>query len=76
VTFNVFSCSSQKAKKIALSLFPIASWLPAYKIKEWLLSDIVSGISTGLVAVLQGNFFFLFSSVTFSFLFEDIICIL
>ncbi|GAB1297371.1 Chloride anion exchanger [Apodemus speciosus] len=47
-------CSSQKAKKTALSLFPIASWLPAYKIKEWLLSDIVSGISTGLVAVLQG----------------------
>ncbi|KAF3819022.1 hypothetical protein GH733_013172 [Mirounga leonina] len=32
------SCSTQKAKKIALSLFPIASWLPAYRIKEWLLS--------------------------------------
>ncbi|KAB0393519.1 hypothetical protein E2I00_011274 [Balaenoptera physalus] len=51
-----FRCSAQKAKRIALSLFPIASWLPAYRIKEWLLSDIVSGISTGLVAVLQGPF--------------------
>ncbi|XP_055974395.1 chloride anion exchanger [Sorex fumeus] len=48
------SCSTQKAKRIALSLFPIASWLPSYQVKEWLLSDIVSGISTGLVAVLQG----------------------
>ncbi|XP_036285667.1 chloride anion exchanger [Pipistrellus kuhlii] len=48
------SCSTQKAKGIALSLLPIASWLPAYRIKEWLLSDIVSGISTGLVCVLQG----------------------
>ncbi|KAK1334989.1 hypothetical protein QTO34_004565 [Cnephaeus nilssonii] len=48
------SCSTQKAKRIALSLLPIASWLPAYRIKEWLLSDIVSGISTGLVCVLQG----------------------
>ncbi|XP_036102534.1 chloride anion exchanger [Molossus molossus] len=48
------SCSTQKAKRIALSLLPITSWLPAYRIKEWLLSDIVSGISTGLVCVLQG----------------------
>ncbi|XP_059568797.1 chloride anion exchanger [Myotis daubentonii] len=48
------SCSTQKAKRIALSLLPIASWLPAYRVKEWLLSDIVSGISTGLVCVLQG----------------------
>ncbi|EPQ02870.1 Chloride anion exchanger [Myotis brandtii] len=50
------SCSTQKAKRIALSLLPIASWLPAYRVKEWLLSDIVSGISTGLVCVLQGPF--------------------
>uniref|UniRef100_G1PWQ6 Solute carrier family 26 member 3 n=1 Tax=Myotis lucifugus TaxID=59463 RepID=G1PWQ6_MYOLU len=48
------SCSTQKAKRIALSLLPIASWLPAYRVKEWLLSDIVSGISTGLVCVLSG----------------------
>ncbi|XP_007180960.2 chloride anion exchanger [Balaenoptera acutorostrata] len=56
-------CSAQKAKRIALSLFPIASWLPAYHIKEWLLSDIVSGISTGLVAVLQGLAFALLVTI-------------
>ncbi|XP_059788520.1 chloride anion exchanger [Balaenoptera ricei] len=58
-----FRCSAQKAKRIALSLFPIASWLPAYRIKEWLLSDIVSGISTGLVAVLQGLAFALLVNI-------------
>ncbi|XP_006198582.1 chloride anion exchanger [Vicugna pacos] len=57
------SCSPQKAKKIALSLFPVASWLPAYRIREWLLSDIVSGISTGLVAVLQGLAFALLVTI-------------
>ncbi|XP_074051261.1 chloride anion exchanger isoform X2 [Macrotis lagotis] len=57
-------CSSQKAKKFALSLFPIASWLPSYRLKEWLLSDIVSGISTGLVAVLQGMAFALLVDIS------------
>ncbi|XP_036616958.1 chloride anion exchanger [Trichosurus vulpecula] len=57
-------CSPQKAKKIALSLFPIASWLPAYRLKEWLLSDIVSGVSTGLVAVLQGMAFALLVDIS------------
>nr|XP_024646584.1 chloride anion exchanger [Macaca nemestrina] len=58
-----FSCSPQKAKRIVLSLFPIASWLPAYRLKEWLLSDIVSGISTGIVSVLQGLAFALLVTI-------------
>ncbi|XP_019364946.1 PREDICTED: chloride anion exchanger [Gavialis gangeticus] len=58
-----FRCSSQKCKRIALSLLPIASWLPAYRFKEWMLSDIVSGVSTGLVAVLQGLAFALLANV-------------
>nr|XP_056703745.1 chloride anion exchanger [Euleptes europaea] len=58
-----FSCSPQKAKKIALGVFPILSWLPAYHFKDWILNDIVSGISTGLVAVLQGLAFALLANV-------------
>nr|XP_008109798.1 PREDICTED: chloride anion exchanger [Anolis carolinensis] len=58
-----FSCTPQKAKKIALNLFPIISWLPAYRVKDWILSDIVSGISTGLVAVLQGLAFALLVNI-------------
>ncbi|KAJ8006969.1 hypothetical protein DPEC_G00112710 [Dallia pectoralis] len=45
---------TKRAKNAALSLFPIIGWIRIYQLKEWLLSDIVSGVSTGLVAVLQG----------------------
>uniref|UniRef100_A0A8C8B3S9 Solute carrier family 26 member 3 n=1 Tax=Otus sunia TaxID=257818 RepID=A0A8C8B3S9_9STRI len=58
-----WSCSPQRVKKIALGLFPIISWLPAYRFREWILSDIVSGINTGLVAVLQGLAFALLVNV-------------
>nr|XP_028603001.1 chloride anion exchanger [Podarcis muralis] len=58
-----FSCTPQKAKKIAFNLFPVISWLPAYHFKDWILSDIVSGISTGLVAVLQGLAFALLVNI-------------
>ncbi|XP_073475776.1 chloride anion exchanger-like [Aquarana catesbeiana] len=57
-------CSSQKAKRIALSFFPIISWLPAYRFKEWILSDIISGVTTGLVAVLQGLAYALLANVS------------
>ncbi|KFP86333.1 Chloride anion exchanger, partial [Apaloderma vittatum] len=58
-----FRCSPQRVKKIALRLFPVVSWLPAYRFKEWILSDIVSGINTGLVAVLQGLAFALLVNI-------------
>uniref|UniRef100_A0A8B9NTR8 Solute carrier family 26 member 3 n=1 Tax=Apteryx owenii TaxID=8824 RepID=A0A8B9NTR8_APTOW len=58
-----FRCSPERVKKIALGLFPVASWLPAYHFKEWILSDIVSGINTGLVSVLQGLAFALLVNV-------------
>uniref|UniRef100_A0A8D2M9N1 Solute carrier family 26 member 3 n=1 Tax=Zonotrichia albicollis TaxID=44394 RepID=A0A8D2M9N1_ZONAL len=51
------------AKKIALRLFPVVSWLPAYRFREWILNDIISGINTGLVAVLQGLAFALLVNV-------------
>ncbi|XP_056425835.1 chloride anion exchanger-like [Hyla sarda] len=58
------SCSSKKAKRIALSFFPIISWLPTYRFKEWILSDIISGVTTGLVAVLQGLAYALLANVS------------
>uniref|UniRef100_A0A8C8B618 Solute carrier family 26 member 3 n=1 Tax=Otus sunia TaxID=257818 RepID=A0A8C8B618_9STRI len=63
VLLCLYSCSPQRVKKIALGLFPIISWLPAYRFREWILSDIVSGINTGLVAVLQGLAFALLVNV-------------
>ncbi|NXC75276.1 S26A3 protein, partial [Anhinga anhinga] len=58
-----FRWSPQRVKKITLGLFPVMSWLPAYRFREWILSDIVSGINTGLVAVLQGLAFALLVNV-------------
>uniref|UniRef100_A0A8B9D120 Solute carrier family 26 member 3 n=1 Tax=Anser brachyrhynchus TaxID=132585 RepID=A0A8B9D120_9AVES len=63
VLLCLYSCSRQKVKKIALGLFPIVSWLPAYRFREWILSDIISGINTGLVSVLQGLAFALLVNV-------------
>lgn len=48
-------CDAKRAKTAALSLLPIIGWIKIYQVKEWLISDIVSGVSTGLVAVLQGE---------------------
>ncbi|MCI4389102.1 hypothetical protein PGIGA_G00094040 [Pangasianodon gigas] len=49
-----FTCDSTRVKNAALSLFPIIGWVRIYNFKQWLLGDIISGVSTGLVAVLQG----------------------
>uniref|UniRef100_A0A8D2LZ27 Solute carrier family 26 member 3 n=1 Tax=Varanus komodoensis TaxID=61221 RepID=A0A8D2LZ27_VARKO len=49
--------------KVAVRLFPIISWLSIYRWKDWILSDIVSGISTGLVAILQGLAFALLVNI-------------
>ncbi|KAM6293070.1 pendrin isoform 2-T2 [Porphyrio hochstetteri] len=47
-------CSRKRAFQIAKTFLPILEWLPNYRVKEWLLSDVISGVSTGLVATLQG----------------------
>uniref|UniRef100_H2SU80 Solute carrier family 26 member 3 n=1 Tax=Takifugu rubripes TaxID=31033 RepID=H2SU80_TAKRU len=54
---------SKRTKNAVLSLLPIIGWLRIYKVKEWLLGDVVSGISTGLVAIMQGLAFSLLASL-------------
>uniref|UniRef100_A0A673YRA4 STAS domain-containing protein n=1 Tax=Salmo trutta TaxID=8032 RepID=A0A673YRA4_SALTR len=56
-------CDLKRAKNAALSLLPFIGWMRIYQLKEWLLSDIVSGVSTGLVAVLQGLAYSLLASL-------------
>nr|XP_003407255.1 pendrin [Loxodonta africana] len=57
------SCSRKRALHVLKTLLPILEWLPKYRVKEWLLSDIISGISTGLVATLQGMAYALLAAV-------------
>ncbi|KAL6117093.1 slc26a5 [Pungitius sinensis] len=49
-----FQCSSKRAKAAALTFLPILTWLPSYPVKQYLFSDVVSGLSTGVVQLPQG----------------------
>ncbi|XP_074235344.1 pendrin isoform X3 [Saimiri boliviensis] len=57
------SCSRKRAFGVLKTLVPILEWLPKYRVKEWLLSDIISGVSTGLVGTLQGMAYALLAAV-------------
>lgn len=57
------TCDSKRAKNAVLSFLPIIGWMKIYRVKEWLLGDVVSGISTGLVAIMQGLAFSLLASL-------------
>uniref|UniRef100_A0A8D3C6X9 STAS domain-containing protein n=1 Tax=Scophthalmus maximus TaxID=52904 RepID=A0A8D3C6X9_SCOMX len=60
---HVRGCDSKRAKAAVLSLLPIVGWMRSYRVREWLLGDVVSGISTGLVAIMQGLAFSLLASL-------------
>ncbi|TNM91468.1 hypothetical protein fugu_019848 [Takifugu bimaculatus] len=49
-----FQCSSEKAKATVLNFLPVLKWLPSYPVKQYLFSDVVSGLSTGVVQLPQG----------------------
>uniref|UniRef100_A0A3B4A1Q0 STAS domain-containing protein n=1 Tax=Periophthalmus magnuspinnatus TaxID=409849 RepID=A0A3B4A1Q0_9GOBI len=54
-------------KKAALSLLPVIEWMRSYRLKQWLMGDVVSGVSTGLVAIMQGLAFSLLASLPASY---------
>lgn len=47
-------CTPKKVRNIIYMFLPITKWLPAYKFKEYVLGDLVSGISTGVLQLPQG----------------------
>ncbi|NXR22755.1 S26A2 protein, partial [Cinclus mexicanus] len=47
------SCTPAKIKDCVLGFFPILQWLPKYKLKEYLLGDIMSGVIVGVLLVPQ-----------------------
>ncbi|XP_048410357.1 pendrin isoform X1 [Stegostoma tigrinum] len=61
------SCSVKRVLGIIKGFLPILDWLPKYRLKEWLPGDIISGLSTGLVATLQGLAFALLAEVPVGF---------
>ncbi|NWR76766.1 S26A9 protein, partial [Centropus unirufus] len=60
---NLFRCSTSRIKLILFSLFPILVWLPKYKIKEYILPDVLGGLSAGTIQVPQGMAFALLANL-------------
>ncbi|XP_071982934.1 solute carrier family 26 member 6-like [Engystomops pustulosus] len=56
-------CSRSAAKALLFRFFPILHWLPRYPFKEWVLGDIVSGISVGILQLPQGLAYALLAGV-------------
>ncbi|XP_069062322.1 solute carrier family 26 member 6-like isoform X2 [Pleurodeles waltl] len=56
-------CSGPIAKSLLLKFIPVLRWLPRYRVKEWLLGDILSGLSVGIMQLPQGLAYALLASV-------------
>lgn len=56
------SCSPQGAKSKVLGFVPILRWLPRYRLKEWLLGDVMSGLIVGILLVPQSIAYSLLAS--------------
>ncbi|XP_077185270.1 solute carrier family 26 member 10-like isoform X2 [Paroedura picta] len=56
-------CSRAAAWRFLQGRLPIASWLPRYQPRKWLLGDAVAGLTVGIVHIPQGMAFALLTSV-------------
>ncbi|KAK9954157.1 hypothetical protein ABG768_016252 [Culter alburnus] len=57
------SCSQVECVHLLKKRLPVCSWLPKYKLKKWLLGDIIAGLTVGIVHIPQGMAFALLTSV-------------
>ncbi|NXB31630.1 S26A9 protein, partial [Eulacestoma nigropectus] len=60
---NLFRCSASRFKLTLFRLFPILAWLPKYKIKDYVLPDVLGGLSAGTIQVPQGMAFALLANL-------------
>ncbi|NXK89780.1 S26A9 protein, partial [Formicarius rufipectus] len=60
---SLFRCSASRFKLTLFRLFPILVWLPKYKIKDYILPDVLGGLSAGTIQVPQGMAFALLANL-------------
>ncbi|XP_043944454.1 prestin [Protopterus annectens] len=58
-----FQCSSKRARSLLYTFIPILKWLPRYPVKEYLLGDVISGLSTAVMQLPQGLAYALLAAV-------------
>ncbi|KAK5620184.1 hypothetical protein CRENBAI_000825 [Crenichthys baileyi] len=56
------SCTPEKVKSKILGFVPILKWLPHYKLRDWILGDLMSGIIVGILLVPQSIAYSLLAS--------------
>ncbi|XP_020018281.1 solute carrier family 26 member 6 isoform X2 [Castor canadensis] len=49
-----FQCSRARAYALLLQHLPILGWLPRYPVRDWLLGDLLSGLSVAIMQLPQG----------------------
>ncbi|KAJ8339131.1 hypothetical protein SKAU_G00359170 [Synaphobranchus kaupii] len=48
-----FSCSTARLKRTLTGFFPVVTWLPKYRLKEYAWGDAMSGLIVGIILVPQ-----------------------
>ncbi|XP_072251242.1 sulfate transporter [Leuresthes tenuis] len=56
------SCAPKKLKSKVLGFVPILKWLPHYKLRDWILGDVMSGLIVGILLVPQSIAYSLLAS--------------
>ncbi|KAM8758581.1 solute carrier family 26 member 6 isoform 2-T2 [Rhynchonycteris naso] len=49
-----FQCSRAQARALLLRRLPVLAWLPRYPVRDWLLGDMLSGLSVAIMQLPQG----------------------
>ncbi|XP_070247316.1 solute carrier family 26 member 6 isoform X2 [Myotis yumanensis] len=47
-------CSRARARALLLQHLPVVAWLPRYPVRQWLLGDLLSGLSVAIMQLPQG----------------------
>ncbi|CAL8318018.1 unnamed protein product [Lota lota] len=57
------ACSVPRARSTLLGFFPVISWLPKYKLREYVWGDLMSGMIVGIILVPQAIAYCLLAGV-------------
>ncbi|KAG7246254.1 hypothetical protein CRUP_011948 [Coryphaenoides rupestris] len=57
------ACSVPRARTTLLGFFPVVTWLPKYKLREYVWGDLMSGLIIGIILVPQAIAYCLLAGV-------------